>query len=888
MMTRQRYSLIIVGAFLLTMLVSAVGAQDVDKLKFPTLNKLEIPEVEKIALDNGIRLYLLQDKSLPLFNVRVRLNCGGYLDPFDKTGLASICGTVMRTGGTAKWTGDEIDEMLEGIGASVEIGIDDIEGAAGINVLSEYQDLALEVLAEVLRRPVFDQDKIDLAKMQERSAISRRNDDVGDVALREWRKLVYGDDAYFRIPEYATVDAITRDDLMAFHKDYIAPQNIQMAIIGDYDRDAVLATVNRYFADWPQGDVPVPPLPEVDYQWRSKVYYVDKPDAKQSYIRIGHLGGLVTDPDYADKIVMNAILGGGFGSRLMDAVRTKMGLAYSVGGRYVSNEAFPGYFFAVGSTGPENTVKASQEMIKQIKSMQTDPPTEEEMHKGKDGYLNSFVFNFDSKQEVVTRMMTYDFYGLPEDFLQKEKEGVEKVTPEAVMVAAQRNLHPDSMIVLVVGNGEEFDEPLEALGLGPVDTIDITIPPAEEESAVAVTPENLERGKGLLGQAVAAAGGLENLKKVQSVHRKGTLTIVMGPQEMPVPTTSLEVFPDKHRNEMNLMGRNIVEVRNGATGWKINPMTNETEEMTTEDIADDDKEKARNLINILSHADSPYYQAVYDGDGELNGAPVDWVAIIGQNGEMICHLALDPTDRHVVGRKYWGETMAGEGILEEAVSGYAETSGVQIPMKTVVTMGGQKVMQMDVSTCVINGDVAPDAFDPPGGTSIPKPVADQGIASGSDDAKVGKPLEPGAGLLDQVELTVEQVQSEEQAIADEIMRGGVGSRVVVTGVSTQSGSPSAVTISDLGGVWSLDLELPSDHVPQRNMQDILFGHGSIHRFAGEVRFDSKKLPVFVGTGDERNRLTFLLLKDIGYVYVRGLGQLIFPGGRTVNLGNDGP
>ncbi len=714
MKTTKLMSTIVLGAFLLTLMVAGAWAQDIDKLKFPRLNKLEIPKVDKVTLDNGMKLYFLEDKSLPLFNVRVRMNVGGYLDPFDKVGLASICGTTMRTGGTKKWTGDEIDELLEGIGGSVEIGIDNISGSAGINVLSDYTDLALEILSEVLRHPVFDQDKIDLAKMQERSAISRRNDDPGGIALREWRKLVYGSDSpYARHTEYASIEAITRDDLVGFHKRYVAPENIQMAIIGDFDRKAVTELINKYFADWQRSGVPVPPLPEVNYEWRSKVYYIEKPEAAQSYIRIGHLGGLVTDPDYTAKIVMNSILGGGFGSRLTDAVRTKMGLAYSVGGRYISNMAYPGYFFAVGSTGPENTVKAAREMIKQIRSMQTDLPTEEEMQKGKDGYLNSFVFNFDTRAEVVNRMMTYDFYGLPEDFLQKEKEGVEQVTPEAVLEAARRNLHPDSMIVLVVGNGEAFDEPLEALGLGPVDTIDITIPPAEEESEVVISPESLERGKGLLDQAVTSAGGLENLKKVVSIKRVGTMTIVMGPQEMPVSVTSIEVLPDKRRQEMNVMGRNILSIRNGDVGWNTNPMTGELTEFTTEDIAKDNKEIARNLINILANADNPYYQAVYDGVGELGDKAVEWLAIVGDDGETICHLALDASDHSLVGRKYWGETMSGEGILEEQMVEFSIFSGVRLPIKTVVTMGGQKITQLDIKECTINGDIPADTFDKP-------------------------------------------------------------------------------------------------------------------------------------------------------------------------------
>ena len=163
MNTRKLALTVILGVFLLALVASGALAQNVENLKFPKLNKLETPNIEKMTLDNGMKLYFLEDKSLPLFNVRVRMNVGGYLDPFDKVGLASVCGTTMRTGGTKKWTGDQIDEMLEGIGGMVEVGIDEISGSAGINVLSDYTELALEVLAEVLRNPVFDQDKIDLA-----------------------------------------------------------------------------------------------------------------------------------------------------------------------------------------------------------------------------------------------------------------------------------------------------------------------------------------------------------------------------------------------------------------------------------------------------------------------------------------------------------------------------------------------------------------------------------------------------------------------------------------------------------------------------------------------------------------------------------------------------
>ena len=264
MITRKVYGFLAAVLILAALMVQPLAAQDIVKdLKFPKPNKLEIPDIEKITLDNGIRLYLLEDKSLPLFRASVRINCGTYLEPADKVGLASIFGMVMRTGGTEKWTGDEIDELLEGIGGVVETGTDLTSGNATVNVLSDYTDLGLEVLAEVLRRPVFDQDKIDLALMQMRTDISRRNDDIATIARREYIKLIYGAESpYARHTEYATLDAISRDDVVAFHRDYVQPANIQMAIWGDFDKEELMAMLNKYFGDWQPNNVAVPPLPE--------------------------------------------------------------------------------------------------------------------------------------------------------------------------------------------------------------------------------------------------------------------------------------------------------------------------------------------------------------------------------------------------------------------------------------------------------------------------------------------------------------------------------------------------------------------------------------------------------------------------------------------------
>lgn len=711
---RQTAIKLSIGCALLLALCSlSVEALDIDKIDIPKLNKLNVPEIDRVTLENGIKLYLLKDKSLPLLNINVRINGGSYLEPADKAGLASICGTVMRTGGTEKWTGDEIDQTLEAVGASVETGFDLLSGTARVNVLSEYTELGLKVLADVLRTPVFDQDKIDLAKVQTRTGISRRNDDISGVALREYRKLIFGKDSpYARHPEYATIDAIERDDLVKFHGTWVKPENVQMAIWGDFDRKELLSMINQYFGDWKRGSVEVPPPPKVDYDWRSKLYYVEKTDVEQSYIRMGHLGGLVSDPDYADRIVMNSILGGGFGSRVTNEVRVKLGLAYMAGGRLISNFSYPGYFFMLASTKPGSTIQATKAMIEQIKSMQTDAPTEEEMQKGKDGYLNSFVFNFDTRSEVLNRMMTYDFHGLPEDFLQQEKEKVEHVSPEAVMAAANANLQPDNMIVLLVGNKELFDAPMEELGLGEAEIIDITIPTSEDESELDLSPESLEKGKAILLAGVIAAGGLENFKAINSISIKGNMMISMQGQEFGIATERLMVYPDKHREVSNFMGQAIYDIRNGDEGWKTSGMSGELADMTPEDIEDAKKSVSRDWVNIFMHSDEPYYQAAYDGTGELGGIAVDWVAIVGEDDKPLTYLGFDES-RKLVGKKQWGETMSGEGMIETTYSDFQTFNGIVFPMSTLSEMNGQKIQSFSTSERIINGDVPAGSFDKP-------------------------------------------------------------------------------------------------------------------------------------------------------------------------------
>lgn len=461
----------------------AVCAQDVvqdyEQLKYPKLRDIKVPEVERVTLPNGMRLFLLEDHKLPLISISVRIRAGSMYETADKIGLAAITGAVIRIGGTKTKTGDEIDEELERIAAFVETSIGLDSGRASVSILKKNVDTGLAILADVLMHPEFREDKIALAKMQLRSAISRRNDSSGQIASREFDKLIYGPDSvYARHIEHATIDNITRGDLVAFHKRYFGPNRMMMAVWGDFQTKEIIEKIKKAFEGWDKIDLNLPEEPEVDYDYRKTLNLIRKQDINQSNIILGHIGGLMSDPDHFALTLMNRILGSSFTGRLFQNVRSRQGLAYSVSGAYGMHYSHPGAFSVGCQTKSESTVRAIRAMIGEVHKMRHEEVTDEELAIAKESYLNSFVFNFDTKGEIIMRLMIYEYYGYPTDFLQKTKERVEQVTRADVLRVARKHLRPDKVHILVVGRPDDFDEPL--LVLGKVNELDITIPPPKQ------------------------------------------------------------------------------------------------------------------------------------------------------------------------------------------------------------------------------------------------------------------------------------------------------------------------------------------------------------------------------------------------------------------------
>jgi len=577
-------------------LCGSAQVKDYREIKYPALPEFKIPKPSVFTLKNGFQVFLMEDHELPLIEVSARIRTGSNYEPADKVGLASLMGAVQRSGGTLRQTGDEIDDFLAARAASIETSIENDSGSASLDCLKQDFDEVFKVFGEILRAPAFAQDKLDVAKVAENTGIARRNDEVGAIAAREIARLVYGPDSPLaRNTEYATIKAVTRDDLVAWHKQYYQPNNILLGVCGDFEAAEMKQKCEAAFGDWPQGPAFVAPPVPYRQQPAPGCYFIEKSDVNQANIVFGELGIQRRNPDYFPVQVLNEVLGGGFASRLFSNVRSKKGLAYSVYGSVGAGFYEPGLFRAGLQTKSATTLKAIEAVRAEITGIIQNPPSEAELKRAKDSILNSFIFHYDSKAKILAQQMTYAFYGLPADFLEQYRTNIEKVTSADVARVARQYIHPDQLALLVVGKAADFDQPLAKLGK--VTPVDITIPPPPDTAPKAEpSGANLEAGKQAWAKVVKALGG-EALKRAEAIKTGGSLGLKMGDQTMALQHNTIVAFPDRVRQVLSSPMGDQTVVINGQGGFVLSG--GNVQPLPAEALEEQTKEQRRNLLYLL-------------------------------------------------------------------------------------------------------------------------------------------------------------------------------------------------------------------------------------------------------------------------------------------------
>ena len=687
---------------------------DVRDLSFPALRDFDTPEPERMTLDNGLTVLLLEDHELPQVHAVARIGTGSVYEPAEKRGLATIAGTVMRTGGTESMTPDSLNQTLENIGATVETYIGQTSGSAYMSTLSDGVDTVLPVFADVLRNPAFAKAKVDQAKSQVKSGISRRNDQARQIAIREFDKLVYGDDSpYARTKEYFTVDRIDRQDLVDFHETYYHPKNVILSVWGDFDAASMKEKIRAAFVDWESPgnfERPTPPKPTTNRSYSVNV--IQKSDVTQSTVLIGHPGSLErNDPDYPAVTVMNEVLSGGFSGRLFQNVRSEKGLAYSVFGRYTANYDRPGRFFAGVFSKSPSTVEATNAVMHEVRRMREAPPTDDELSLAKDSYLNSFVFKFDTKREVLGRLMTYQYYDYPQDFLQQTKAGIEEVTAADVERVSNEYLYPGESHILVVGNRAEFSDSLSSLtNEGSVNEIDISIPqrpPGDTASGEPVSAEAKAAGMNVLKEARSRLGG-SAFSKVETLRMKGSQTITRGGRTISLDLTVTQSMSGRSRTEVSTPRGEIVMLVNGDKG--VQKMGSRSRSMSGQKVEEQKAQLWRSIPYLMANLDREGLTVQDQGTTTVEGTTYQTLKVAPPVGSPYT-LYVQPESLRPARLSYTATTRKGPKDASSILSGYKSVSGLQIPHETVTYHDGEKVAETVVSTVTVNPDVEPSLFE---------------------------------------------------------------------------------------------------------------------------------------------------------------------------------
>jgi zinc protease len=451
------------------------SAQPWTSIPIPPLHTFKPVQPKRIELANGLVIFLQEDHELPFISGSILIRGGSRDEPIAKLGLVSLYGETWRTSGTATVDGDKLDDELEAKAAQLETGGSIASTSMSWSSLKNDFDPVFAATMDLLLHPTFKADKLQLAKRQMETGISRRNDDAGGIAQREAIMLAYGrHNPYARQVEYATVDAITLDDLKAWHDRTVVPNNMIVAVSGDFDGAAMEAKLRAAFEPLPRGQR-FESAKIVFTDPKESVSFVQKSDVDQSNVFIVGLGTERSNPDYYPLSVMNEVFSGGLGSRVMQDVRTKLGLAYSVGGNFSASYDHPGIFYVEAGTKSATTVAATQALLAEIGRLKTEPPTPAELKTAKDQLLNSFIFHYDTPAKTLNEQVVLAFYGYPADTLEKYRAGIEKVTSADVARVANKYIDVSKLAIVVVGNDTQITPKLDTLGK--VTDIDITIPP---------------------------------------------------------------------------------------------------------------------------------------------------------------------------------------------------------------------------------------------------------------------------------------------------------------------------------------------------------------------------------------------------------------------------
>jgi len=468
-------ALILLGVTLLGIPFSArcqsvparVGREAALGLKFGTLD-FKPPELERRELDPGIQVLLLKDHSLPLVTLFARFKGGYSLLPREYYAAATALPGLLRSGGTVLLSPDSVDHLVDYFAIQTVFGGGGESTFSNVNTLKRHLGPVVQLWGDILRNPRFDSLAVEVWRDRQRESIRRRKDDPGRLAFAEFNRIMFGDHpiGWEMAEEDVSGERLSVAALEVVHSRIFCPENLIFGAVGDVDWDQLGPLLEEMVEGWPSCAQPLQEAQPPVMREEPGVFLIPR-KLPQSTVVMAAPGGVSQDSgeDYYSSRIGNSILGAsGFTSRLVSRVRTEKGWAYSASSLWTTPTHREGVVGAVTQTKSESTIAAIQLILSTMEEMREEAPTKEEVDRAIAQIVNGFVFNFQEPSQIVARQMFYLSQGLSEDWLEKYVEGIQRVSPRDVLDVFRAHVNPKDMIILILGNPEDFDAPPETLG----------------------------------------------------------------------------------------------------------------------------------------------------------------------------------------------------------------------------------------------------------------------------------------------------------------------------------------------------------------------------------------------------------------------------------------
>ncbi len=452
--------------------------QPLDRSKIPPPGKapeLRVPTWTKATLANGIELFVSEKHNLPLVSFSLLVMGGAnQFEAANRRGVASLTASMMSEGTTTR-DGEALSNALQLLGTSVNVGIGSESGSLGFVSTTAKFAPTLDILADMLRHSTFPAPALERLRAQRLVQLNASKAQPGAVASRVFPKILYGTDHPFgQIVTEDTLKAITRDDVVAFHKAYFQPGRATIVVVGDITPAAAKAAVEKALAGWPAGgSKPAFAYPALPPKPPTTIYLVDKPGAAQSTFAIGITGPPRSTADYYAIEVMNTLLGGMFQSRLNANIREEKGLSYGVSSMFSFGKG-PGPFRAGGDIISAKSDVALIEFMKELRGIQgSRPVTDEEIETSKASLVQSLPGMFGSVTSIGSAIGQLWLQGLPDDYYQQYGAKIGAVTKADMVRVAKQHIDLDHLAIVIVGDRATIEGPLKATGIAPIVVLDI-------------------------------------------------------------------------------------------------------------------------------------------------------------------------------------------------------------------------------------------------------------------------------------------------------------------------------------------------------------------------------------------------------------------------------